>query len=59
VRDPAALPLAKSPWYSMDRRLGVPECKCGRCEENENIFLLLEIARFAYVYTVCSYKYIV
>jgi hypothetical protein len=34
---PAALPLGKSPWYSLDRRLGGPQSRSGRGGVEKNI----------------------
>jgi hypothetical protein len=33
---PAALPQGKSPWYSLDRRLGGPQNRSGRDGEERN-----------------------
>jgi len=32
----AALPEGKSPWYSLDRRLGGPQSRSGRGGEEKN-----------------------
>jgi hypothetical protein len=34
------LSLEKSPWYSLDRRLGEPQNKSGCCGEEKNTALL-------------------
>jgi hypothetical protein len=33
---PATLPLGKNPQYPLDRRLGSPQNRFGRCEEEKN-----------------------
>jgi hypothetical protein len=33
---PAALPLRESPWYLLDKRLGVSQSRCGRSGEDKN-----------------------
>jgi hypothetical protein len=36
----ATLPLGKSPWYPLDRRLGGPQTKSGRCSKEKNVLPL-------------------
>jgi hypothetical protein len=37
LHSPAALPLAKEPWYPLDRRLGESQSRSGRCGEEKNL----------------------
>lgn len=37
LRNLAALPLEKSPWYTLDGRLGKPKSQPQRCGEEKNL----------------------
>jgi hypothetical protein len=43
LQTPAALPLGKSPLYSIYRRLGGSQCPSGQCEFEKNVLALPEI----------------
>jgi hypothetical protein len=45
LHTPAALPQGKSPWYPLDRRLGVPQSRsvCGGEEKNSQPPLGIEL----------------
>jgi hypothetical protein len=34
------LPWKKSPWYSLNTRLGGPQGRSGRCDEEKNILVM-------------------
>jgi hypothetical protein len=36
----AALPRGKSPWYTLDRRLGGRQSRYGRCGQENSLVLL-------------------
>jgi hypothetical protein len=41
---PTALPPGKEPCYPLDRRLGGPESRSGRCDEGSNICKIQSVA---------------
>jgi hypothetical protein len=39
LHTPSVLPSGNRPWYPLDRRLGGPQLRCGRCEIEKNLLL--------------------